>query len=200
MTGPPPHGGPGPGAGPDPGTGTGRQPVEAWIALLGSDNVEIRTRAARQLIGRDDTPLDVLVIILEELSDRGLGAGVRRALLGRTDPDLADRMLDCLSSPNESTRVIACDVLGPLGDRRAVGPIIELVDDPSWRVGRAAITALGQLGDASAAPVLRRRFLDVGTDVNLELALHGALTALDALDGLPPPSWSTGPAEPPPTT
>ncbi|MEM9563983.1 MAG: HEAT repeat domain-containing protein [Actinomycetota bacterium] len=166
-----------------------------WTSMLDSDNLRIRVRAARHLVTRADTPLDVLVTILTELSDQGLGAGTRLALLGRTDPDLADRMGDCLVSSTPFARETACDVLARLGDPRAATDVLPLLDDPVWPVRRAAIIALGMLGDRSAVAPLRERYLDVG-DANLELALYGALQQLDGFDGLPSPSWRAGHAPP----
>jgi len=166
-------------------------PLAKWTALLASDDLDIRVRAARQLVSRPDVPLPTLVVILEDLVGSGLGASTRKVLLARTDPELFDEMISLLGSATPVARQTACDVLGHLGDERATPQLLDRLADPDWWVRHASIGALGALGDRRAVAPLRREYLAGGADVNIELALHHALGRLRALDGLPSPSWSS---------
>ncbi|WP_342676625.1 HEAT repeat domain-containing protein [Methanofollis sp. UBA420] len=59
----------------------------------------------------------------------------------------------------------AADVLGRLGDERAVEPLIAAMDDPDPRVRKKAAWALGQLGDMRGQRPLLAAMRDVDEDV-----------------------------------
>ncbi|MEL6982127.1 MAG: HEAT repeat domain-containing protein [Actinomycetota bacterium] len=158
------------------------QPLENWLEKFGSDDVDVRVRAAHQLVARPDVPLGVLVVMLEDLDGRGIGAKAIQALLGRTDPDLFDAMVACLGSSTPLARQAGAEVLGHLGDPRATPHLINLLDDPVWLVRRAAALALGSLGDPSAIRPLERQLEVVVADQTMEVVLRGSLRRLRALD------------------
>jgi len=55
---------------------------------------------------------------------------------------------------NEKTRFNAVVALGEIGDRRAVGPLIEMLKDENYLVRSVAAKALGEIGDERAIPPL----------------------------------------------
>lgn len=87
--------------------------------------------------------------------------GVRRAamtalgpLLGR-DPRAADALIERLTDDDEELRVLAAEYLGQIRARAAVPTLVAMIA-PSQppRLRRAAVDALGAIGDAVAAPGL----------------------------------------------
>ena len=120
----------------------GRVAVATTIAALA------RTGAARALV-----PVLRLIATGEP--------GVRRAamtalgpLLGR-DPRAADALVDRLTDDDEELRVLAAEYLGQIRARSAVAALVAMIG-PSQpeRLRRAAIDALGAIGDGAAAPGL----------------------------------------------
>lgn len=63
---------------------------------------------------------------------------------------LLDNKLDVLN------RCSAANVLGDIGSRQSVKPLLEALKDPEQTVRRCAATALGKIGDPSARPALER--------------------------------------------
>jgi HEAT repeat protein len=78
----------------------------------------------------------------------------------------------------------AASALGNLGDRRAVEPLIEALDDEYWNVKQSAALALGNLGDIRAIRPLIRA---LGED---EFAF-ARLAAASALSKLGEKKWET---------
>lgn len=123
--------------------------------------------------------------ILEALASGGepvLAAAV--ALMQHEDPEvrtgaimmLADgfedrRLLEpfcrLLKDPDWWLRVTACQVLGNLGDERAVAPLVATLEDEDTRW--AAVDALAQIGAASALQPLSKLLRDPREEVRLEV-------------------------------
>ncbi|MCR9201756.1 MAG: HEAT repeat domain-containing protein [Planctomycetaceae bacterium] len=149
-----------------------------WQRLFRSANREIRLRAARALVERDDTPAPILLEILDYYSHDGLGALAERALLRRPAADLHDAAVERLSSSDDFVRQVACRLLGE-SDRRATLPLLGMFDDPHVLVRRAAGWALAALGDTSALGPLRRlQEIRAGEDINVRMAIEGAIQRL----------------------
>ena len=91
------------------------------------------------------------------------------------------RLLAALQSPDTTTRCLAAESLGNLGDRQAVEPLIEVVKNLSTdKQGlQAAITALGKLGDPRAVEPLAWRLNFINLDKPIVLALIEALATLN---------------------
>lgn len=158
---------------------TGNASLDKWIALYQSISLDIRVRAATALVARSDAPLAIMLDILDNLFDAGLGAATEKALLKRVGPDLVAPMISRLHSRNDFIREVACNVLGRCNDTRATGRLLQMIGDPSMMVRRAAGFALAQLRDASALPELTRQYeLRRNDDVNVRWALQTALEAL----------------------
>jgi HEAT repeat protein len=68
--------------------------------------------------------------------------------------DVADYLLAALEDPVPHVRWQAAFNLGRTGNRRAVGPLIELLRSDDVILRRAAAAALGRLGDPSARDAL----------------------------------------------
>lgn len=67
-----------------------------------------------------------------------------------TDNQTFESLITQLGSPDHETRQNAAYQLGTLGDKRAVEPLIHVLDDLEAGVAYAAATSLGRLGDERA--------------------------------------------------
>lgn len=84
-------------------------------------------------------------------SDEGLALVASNALVA-IGLEAVEPLIAALSSPDRDFRSFAIQTLGELHDKRAVEPLISLLQDP--RVGWVAARALGTLGDTRAVPAL----------------------------------------------
>ena len=115
---------------------------------------------------RKTSSLEVLVDILllrngnyqnEELKEKYINIRVMcaKAIANQKNTDVVSSLLYCLNNKNEHYKVrLACaDALGRIGDRFAVAPLIEVVQDESEKsvyLRESAVSALGLLGDTRA--------------------------------------------------
>jgi HEAT repeat protein len=153
--------------------------VDEWLRLFRSANPTVRERAAQGLLQHGAAaPLPVLLEILDELHDHGLGASSERVLRARRDPELLAAMVDRLRSPTQFVREVACGVLGGLGDRSATSYLIASLDDPAMMVRRAAAFGLAFLGDPAGGQALLQRYEGRADDINVRMGLECALQAL----------------------
>jgi len=87
------------------------------------------------------------------------------------------KLLRALYHPEPTVPIRAATILGELGSRAAVGPLIELAASTSdLYLQEAAIVALGRIGDGQAASLLRR--LSREGALRVRRAADGALKAL----------------------
>lgn len=144
----------------------------------------MKHRAAAALIRRsDETPLNILLDILDNLYNKGFGGLVERSLQNRSDPELAQEMIARLSSPDDYIREVACTVLGHSGNLAATGHLLRMIDDPHPRVRRAAVFAVGTLKDYDAIPALERQLSKRENDaINVVIALEWTLRDLRLLE------------------
>lgn len=82
-----------------------------------------------------------------------------KAIANHKNTDVVSSLLYCLNNKNENYRVrLACaDALGRIGDRFAVAPLIDVVndeDEKSVYLRESAVSALGLLGDSRAGDPL----------------------------------------------
>jgi hypothetical protein len=152
------------------------------IKLFRSQNRAIRVRAAKVLLNRwRDVPLNIILEILDDLYNQGLGAGVQSILLKREDPELVEAMLSRLQSPAPFVRETACTVLGQKGGRKVTGVLLAALGDQSMMVRRAAGIALAYVGDPSSIPQLLERYrASANDDINVRTALERALDEMGA--------------------
>ncbi len=154
--------------------------IQTWLKYYLSDNPEIKLRSAQALLDRPDTPLDVLISILETLSWEGLGAKAEKALLKRREQEIVPKMMALLESKDRFVREVACNVLGKFGDKAATSSLLRMIDDPEMMVRRAAGFALAFLKDQSALPTLKEQYeRHQNDDSNVVMALQCALQSLE---------------------
>ncbi|MCM1339654.1 MAG: HEAT repeat domain-containing protein [Muribaculaceae bacterium] len=119
---------------------------------------------------RDSSSLEFLVDILllrnaefaqEEVREKYNNVRIMcaKAIANQKNTDVVSSLLYCLNNKNENYRVrLACaDALGRIGDRFAVAPLIEVVndeDEKSVYLRESAVSALGLLGDSRAVDPL----------------------------------------------
>ena len=177
--------------------------IEQWLAHFRSESIETRIRSARVLLQRaDETPLPVLLEILDLPTRHGLHWWAVRALQSGTEAALEAEMIGRLESPDPIRRGAAVNILGSMGTENAVQPLLRMIDDPQVMIRADAVAALDKLGDPSAIPVLERQLAGRQTDsVNVKWRLESALDRLRAirdtgdvtsgasgLQGKPPPA------------
>lgn len=116
------------------------------VALARRDGV---SRCAARELGRlrDARALKPLA---DALADAGLQQSAAEALLAH-GPAAVDTLLGVLTAAPAPARRLAAATLGDLGDRRAVEPLVNVLQtDDDYAVRTAAATALGQLKDPRA--------------------------------------------------
>ncbi len=144
--------------------GLTRDPNPAVVAdaaqILGRRRDPVAVPSLVQLAGHDDD--NVALAALEGLSRIG----------GRAAVDL---LVATIRSGNFFRAFPAIDILGRSGDPRAIEPLAELLDDPTYAV--EATRALGRTGDRAAVGPLASLLLQAGTEAAARLAA-AALTDL----------------------
>jgi len=101
---------------------------------------------------------DVKGLIRALRTDKYVKGGYRREAAGaliRIGAPAVEPLIQALKDKDPVIRFGAADALGEIGDRRAVGPLIEALNDIGVR-WRAATDALGKIGDHRAVdPVIQ---------------------------------------------
>jgi hypothetical protein len=126
--------------------------IDALLGALKGSNRN-NQRAAAWALGRigDVRAVDALKAALKNVDVR---EPALEALIQLHALDLT-KLLACLKDKNEPVRKAAAAELGALGDRRAVEPLVALVEnDMHASVQKAAAEALGRLGDGRSAGAL----------------------------------------------
>lgn len=160
--------------------------VEKWIAMLKGPDPQGRVRAATAL-GRSGDPRAVQPLIAAMLKDghqTELGFAAEQALewigrpavgpllellkqqssyyvrqqcvdiLGTIGDVRAVEPLISLLKDPAAPRHLVATALGSIGDRRAVSPLISLLQGSDWYLKEHAALALGNIGDRAAVPSL----------------------------------------------
>jgi HEAT repeat protein len=140
----------------------------------------VRQEALRVLIKRNHP--DLVQFLREGLADKNVDVqqtavnGIRQ----KPDRQLADDLIDVLSEKTPATNGIrsdAAEILGELGDKEYVEPLLAALADPSELVRASAAESLGKIGDARAIEPLLGR-LQTGDDFTRNAAA-GALGMFD---------------------
>lgn len=97
--------------------------------------------------------------------------------------DRFDYFVKQLDAPGFKVRLQAAYILGTLGDKRAVPPLVKTLGDTHYAVRGAAAIALGSLGDLAAVKPLAKLATDEESWVRAEVMK--ALGKLQASDALP---------------
>jgi hypothetical protein len=110
---------------------------------------------------------------------RLLAAALLTAALGSQRPALAgdriDDLTSMLSSSSEKTRLSAVLSLARLGDKRAMKPLVQALQDPNAQIRAVAATALGKLGHKAALPALKTAATEDVDDTVRKTARDAAL-------------------------
>lgn len=104
-------------------------------------------------------------------------------VIGRVLPEAIEAVLPLLTSPDPHVRRLIVDALGPPSDPRVVGPLREMLRDPSPNLRASAAEALGRLHVREAVPALTALLNDE------EWVVFSAVTALAEIgdpEGLAP--------------
>ena len=145
---------------------------EIEAAVMEGDSAK-STPGARSALGSDGAPPgfsdeEKIIRTLKVLRDDDWGRTQKAAkflrkfarhLRGTDNPQIVRLLCGALYDDNWSVRWAAAEALATLGDRAAIAPLSEVVDDPSWIVQVAVVRALAELGAAGQAgkvsPLLR---------------------------------------------
>jgi len=126
-------------------------------------------------------PLPVLLEILDDMAEDGLGGPVLRVLRRRRDPELLREMVARVGSSSWFIRDVSCAVLGELKDRRATPVLLIALHDRELMVRRTAAFALAFIKDPESEAEVRRTYAGARTDnINFRMALECALDELGA--------------------
>ncbi len=136
-----------------------RRAVPVLLGLLSSRGP--LQRGAIRALGQigDERALDPIAALLSRPS---LSRDAVTALL-RLGPRVLIRVVSLLRDP--STAGSACELLGRLGDRRAMWPMVQALNSPRAAVRRKCARALGRLGDSRAQQALHGLLQDPDTSV-----------------------------------
>jgi hypothetical protein len=169
--------------------------VGALIRLYGSTNPRVKVWAMRVMLTYycgdpriNPCLLDFITRGPDCWNDPDLREIIRWApntavdCLGRSgDPALVEPMLRLVAGKSAGQRVSACEVLGALGDARALPDLLRAATaDESSLVRREATVASGRIGDPRPAAALRDRY-DAGPpedDLDLRFQQWVALRAM----------------------
>ena len=112
---------------------------------------------------------------------------VAYALQRVEDPRAAPGLLWLLRESGVEAAVFAARGLGLLKERRAVDPLLAVVDAArDQRLTAVAVHALGQIGDRRATPAIARLLDRADTDGNVQIEAAAALGALGGEGGIDP--------------
>ena len=178
----------------------GGEALEPLIDLLYNTNAAVRHHAAhvlgkiadgravealmRALQDTDAAVVSKAAFGLRQIGDeRAIPALV--AIVGHENRDVQTMLIDVLehfgassveplmalmTSERGQVREQAADILGQIGDKRALPVLIEALKDEAWQVRFAAVTALGHMGGAEAKAALQAMPDDVDDRVRTLVA------------------------------
>lgn len=136
--------------------------------------------------------LDIDEIILELIDDSANIRREARKKLVEIGGDAVRPLLARLETGGQQVQLEIVKALGRLGDPRAVGPLIEALEDPDGSIGRWAGKSLARIGGASVEPLvclseagdpgLRRVALSVLAEIGDERAVDPLEVQLGSRD------------------
>ena len=86
-------------------------------------------------------------------------------------------LVEQLSNPDKDIRKFIIDVMGEIGSRDVVKPLVDCVDDRDINVACSAIESLGKIGDKRAVPALMKAVVNGDPD-----KAYYAITALGKIN------------------
>ncbi|RME20938.1 MAG: PilT/PilU family type 4a pilus ATPase [Deltaproteobacteria bacterium] len=119
---------------------------------------------------------------------------VADALISLAGARMLGHLVRLLDDPLPTVRMFAVDVIGRLGDPKALGVLVRTaMEDEDWWVRERAMDAIAALGDTRAAPYLARI---IRQDPGMRIAALDALGRLKATSFAPMVSGLLGDPEP----
>ena len=163
------------------GTSANAVAADAILAELNHPSYVVRKRAANSL-GRfkKRRMVEPLIAVLENSNEmKSIRAAAIVSLNALKDERAMESLITVLSDENAEIRLQAAAALGALRDSKAVEKLSEIVENPLEpdNVRAAAVTALGNIGDKSAADVLIRAL-----DIRVGNIAKDAIIALGKLE------------------
>ncbi len=152
--------------------------VPELVRLLKQDESSAMRQASAYALGRlcDETNRKIILDALIEASKKDKTIEVREAAafsLGSIGGEQAEkRLIDLLKAKKEDIRVIrtAAERLGELKSIDAVDPLLELLKNDKPELRRAAVIALGTIGDRRAMKPLLYKLKDEDVYVRTEVS------------------------------
>lgn len=144
-------------------------------ALLNDEDPNIRIRAAKAL-GNVKNNEEVVEPLINSLADEEdvfednaykeyrvcEAAKISLIKIGKIT---VDSLIKTLNHDNKRLIVRLEEILGEIGDSRAVKPLSELLDDENYRIRMAAAASLGNIGDKTSAKYLIKFLNDTNDNV-----------------------------------
>lgn len=153
-------------------------------AFAAPDTIQVR-RSCLEALGFSSS--EGIGRLIEEHSladDDRLRVSAMRAIGRSADPVWSPLVLQELSSPSPAMRKEAATAAGELEIRKAIQPLIELLEDVDDGVRDAAIWSLGQLGGEAAEEALLE-LAEANEDESLAALIDEALEYLSFVNGTP---------------
>jgi HEAT repeat protein len=130
--------------------------VERMLVAVTKENSS--TEVVMHVLGAWKEP-DAIDPIIRRIGDTRVNVGsileALRRFEGQADEPLFQFLVKNLQDSNdEEKQITACDVFGLLKSKRALKPLAAALQDPKYEVGKAAVSALQDIGDDGAIPFL----------------------------------------------
>jgi len=154
-----------------------KPPIEHLMTALGDESWRVR-KCASEVLTQVDASSDLIRALIEALGEEdnaGLRNSATEVLIKIGAPAVSD-LFRVLEDGDKDERKIAADILGDIGDQRALEPLLSTLKDPDENVRAAAAESLGMLGDTGVIERMVEALRDDGLVVQL--------SCLDALDRL----------------
>jgi len=165
--------------------GMGSSAVPTLVAALADPIPEIRRKAA-ELLGDISDPASAPYLI-STFTDSLVSFDGEKALF-RIGTGAVDDLITALADPSQIIRAKSIDLLGQIGDQKAVNALIDLLTDSDVYIRQMTVNALGRLGDIRSLEPIIGRLHDDSSLVRLEatavLEWFGDMRAIQPLKQL----------------
>lgn len=149
------------------------QAVNAIVYALGDESSAVRSLAESIAIRELGEEVSDQIIALLEHEDSKVRTNVifSESLQKICGIKAVEPLIKVLKYDKDANvRGASAWILGDIGDKRALDPLITALDDTSAKVRWSAAKALGQIGDAKAIPKLTDRLMDEHSGVRARSA------------------------------
>lgn len=137
--------------------------IDSIVERLGMEEPWVRSRFADTLVGfgaKATWPLAVYIKVNHRHEIAGSVAAIQ-ALAAVGDEEAVVPILHVLDdAPDAEVAINAIEALGALGGSIVAEPLRAAANGDDWRIRAKAVTALGEIGDTEALPILADRLTD----------------------------------------